>query len=170
MLNRIKQFYWGLEALIKKDNFNLLNKYLNNSEIQLFMKLSKSERYHCFRVCMSAIKYIKDNNISEIDINKMCRCALLHDIGKSKTNINIIEKSFLVILNNITHSKFLKYNINKRISDYYNHPEIGIQLLEEINNKNIDSDIIICVKYHHSNNFKDKNIYLEILTICDNCN
>lgn len=94
---RIKQFYWAVQSLIKKDDFAILNKYLNSEQLNLFMKISKSERQHSIRVCKSAINYIYDKNISNIDKNKMSKCALLHDIGKSQVRINIFEKVLLLL-------------------------------------------------------------------------
>lgn len=48
----------------------ILKKYLSISELNLFMKLTKSERQHSIRVCRTAIKYIEDNNIVDIDKKK----------------------------------------------------------------------------------------------------
>ncbi|WP_297429816.1 HD domain-containing protein [Clostridium sp.] len=168
IIYRIKQFYWAVESLYINDDFEILNKYLNDSELNLFMKMSKSERNHSIRVCKSAMKYIDCNNILRINKDIMCKCALLHDIGKSQAKINILYKSIITILNSITCGKFLKYNKNKRVINYYNHPQIGVGLLENIGVKNLD--ILNCVRYHHNNSGAEKNIYLEILIICDNYN
>lgn len=167
-LYRIKQFYWAIESLFIKDDFQMLSKYLNKSEVNLFMKLTKSERQHSIRVCNAAMEYIECNNISGIDKYTMCKCALLHDIGKSEVKINTFYKSIIIIINNITCGKFLKYNKNKRILDYYNHSQIGVILLQCINQESLD--IINCVKYHDSDYYIKGNKYLEILRICDNCN
>lgn len=168
LLYRIKQFYWAIESLIIKDNFELINKYLSKSELNLFMKLTKAERQHSIRVCNMAMEHIRRNNKLNIDDYVMCKCALLHDIGKSQVNLNIIYKSVIIIINKITCGKFLKYNGNKRIIDYYNHGKIGAELLESINQK--DLNIITCVRYHHEDDIGKENKYLKILRICDNCN
>lgn len=167
---RIKQLYWVIESLVIKDNVEFLNKYLNKSEVNLFMKLTKAERQHSIRVCNMAIEYIRYN---KLNLNEyiMCKCALLHDIGKSQVKLNTIYKSFIIIMNKITCGKFLKYNGSKRIINYYNHGKIGAELLENINQK--DLNIINCVRYHHKDNIddiKEGNKYLKVLCICDNCN
>lgn len=165
---RIKQFYWALESLIKKDDFIMLNRYLNESQLNLFMKMSKAERQHSIRVRQSAINYINDKNILGIDKDKMSKCALLHDIGKSQVKLNIFQKSIIIIINKITLGNFLKYNKVKRINNYYNHPEIGAELLKNLNES--DLDIIKCVEQHHREKNVEENIYLQILMICDNWN
>lgn len=36
---RVKQFLWAIISIFKKIDNNILEKYLNNKEIELFMKL-----------------------------------------------------------------------------------------------------------------------------------
>ncbi len=169
-LYRIRQFYWAIESIFIKEDLEPLKIYLSISELNLFMKLTKSERQHSIRVYRTAIKYIEDNNIIDIDKNKMSKCALLHDIGKSEAKLNMFYKSIIVIINSITCGKFLKYNKNKKVLSYYNHPEIGAKLLESINTEEC-LDIINTIKYHHNkSNIDITNIYLKVLSISDNCN
>lgn len=165
---RVKQFYWGIKSLFIKDDFAILNKYLNKSELSLFMKIDKAERYHSIRVCKSVIKYVNNNGVVDIDEYKICKCALLHDIGKAQAKLNIFDKSIIVIISFITRGKFLKRNKSKKIVNYYDHPRIGAEILESI--KGMSVDIIDCVRYHHNKDMIKKNKYLEILTLCDNCN
>lgn len=159
---RIKQFYWAVVAIIKKDDINILHNYLNKDEIKVFMKLSKAERQHCFRVFNNSIKYIDENKIN-VNIDKLARCALLHDIGKSIVKTNTIEKSIFIILKYITGNNVLKYN--KRIEKYYKHAEIGGEILLELGE--CDKDIITCIVNHHNKERAIDNIYLQIISICD---
>lgn len=165
---RIRQFYWAIESLIKKDDFKILNKYLTSEQLSLFMKMSKSERQHSIRVYKSVNNYIRDKKISDIDIEKMSKCALLHDIGKSQVKLNVFEKSSIIIINKITSGNFLKYNKIRKINNYYNHPKLGVELLKNLNE--LDLDIIKCVGQHHVENNSCQNKYLKILMICDDCN
>jgi hypothetical protein len=64
----------------------------------------------------------------------------VHDIGKSQAKLNVFEKSIIVPINCITFGNFLKYNRNKGIAKYYNHPKIGGKLLDGI--KEVYLDII----------------------------
>lgn len=159
---RVKQFYWAFTSILKKDDMNLLNLYLNEREINIFMKMSKAERQHSIRVLNTAMEYIHDNKI-EIDEFKLGRCALLHDIGKSRVTINTIEKSIIIILKFITGDSILKYN--KRIEDYYKHGEIGSDILSQLGEN--DSEIIMCVANHHKKDRDMKNVYLRIISMCD---
>jgi len=168
MIYRIKQFYWAIQSLFRNHDFEMPNKYLNESELSLFMKITRSERNHSIRVCKAALEYIRNEKILDIDEVIMCKCALLHDIGKYRARLNIFYKSIVIIVNRITCGKFLKYTQSKRIINYYNHPQIGADLLKNIEEDNID--IINCIRYHHDNKNTKDNIYLEILRMCDNLN
>ena len=81
----------------------------------------------------------------------------MHDIVKSQVKL---EKSIIVRINYITFGKFLKYNKNKRISKYYNHPKIEGKLLDGI--KGVYLAIIDCLKYHDNENNVEKNIFRNI--------
>lgn len=159
---RVKQFYWAITSITQKDKMDILKTYLNKNEIEVFMRLSKAERQHCIRVFNNAKKYIRENRVN-IDWNKLARCALLHDIGKSIVRINTIEKSIVIILKYITGDRVLKYN--KRIEEYYKHAEIGGEILLQLGE--YDNDIITCVVNHHNKEKSIDNIYLQIISICD---
>ncbi|UZP03466.1 HD domain-containing protein [Clostridium botulinum] len=167
MLYRVKQFILGILSYFESDNVNFINKYLNEKEKNLFMKLSKPDRIHSLRVCKEAILIGKDYDT--VDEFKIAKCALLHDIGKVEISLNIIEKGVVVIINKVTKRSFLKYNKYSRMTKYYNHPAIGKELLEKINFE--DKEILYCIENHHKNLDEiEENLYLKILNICDSKN
>ena len=77
---RVKQFLWAIISFFKKIDDNILEKYLDSKEIELFMKLKKSEQYHSIRVCKDSLKMCEINNLNKY---KMAKISLLHDIGKA---------------------------------------------------------------------------------------
>ncbi|AIY79111.1 HD domain-containing protein [Clostridium botulinum] len=167
MLYRVKQFMLGILSYFKNDNIDFINKYLNKKEKDLFMKLSKPDRLHSFKVCKEAILMGKDYDT--VDEFKIAKCALLHDIGKIEISLNIIEKGVVVIINKVTKGNFLKYNKYSRMTKYYNHPAIGKRLLEGISFE--DEEILYCIENHHKNlDIIEDNLYLKILNICDSRN
>ncbi|GAA0078437.1 HD domain-containing protein [Clostridium sp. CTA-5] len=172
MIYRIKQFFWGITSFFYKDDVIFLDKYLTELEKKLFMKMRKSDRAHSFRVCKEAIESINNyKNIESIEEKKMAKCALLHDIGKVSCSLNTIEKALVIIINKLTVGRFLKYNKSKRINNYYNHPVLGKEMLEEIGV--YDSDILYCIENHHNttiNRMDEDNLYLKVLIICDDQN
>lgn len=165
---RVKQFMWGLESYFKKIDYSFIETYLNKDEIKMFNKLKKSDKYHCIRVCKDSLKLLKDSNLN-IDEKKLGKAALLHDIGKSKYHLSLIEKSLIVLLDKASKGSLKKYNNIKQIDIYYNHPKIGYEILKA---HNYDKELLEVVRYHHvatKINFKN-NKMIDIINICDNKN
>lgn len=150
---RIKQFYMNVTDIMKKEDYNYVNEILDDRELELFKKLSKSEQKHCVRNAKD-IEYIIDNKLiddNEILSNKekLKKAALLHDIGKSKQRLNVIDKSIIVILNKLTKGNLIKLKRSKKIQCYYNHSEYSYEILKSLTDDKIILDI---AKNHH----KDK--------------
>lgn len=165
---RVKQFIWGIESYFKKIDYKYIERYLNKDEIIMFNKLKKSDKYHCIRVCKDSIELLKENKW-EINEYKLGKAALLHDIGKSRCHLNLIEKSIIVLFDKFSGGKLKKYDNIKQVDIYYNHPKIGYDMLKKYN---YDKELLDVVRYHHvvkKMNFKDNNI-INIINICDNKN
>ena len=129
-LYRVKQFVWALKSLSEDIDIEYVNKFLNKREKNLFNKLKKTDKQHCIRVSKDAVHLSKGKNIN---LNRVAKVALLHDIGKGEYGLNIIEKSVLVILNKMTKGKLKKYDSIKAVDSYYNHAERGANLLKRFN-------------------------------------
>ena len=119
-LYRVKQFVWALKSLSEDIDTEYVNRFLNKREKKLFNKLKKTDKHHCIRVSKEAVNLSKGK---KINLNRVAKVALLHDIGKGEYGLNVIEKSVLVILNKMTKGKLKKYDGIKAIDSYYNHAE-----------------------------------------------
>ena len=165
MFYRVKQFWWNLTDKMNDDDIKFINNHLKEDEKLLFYSLSNNEQKHSVKVCYNALN--KLSRYDMLDENSMIKVALLHDVGKSYKHVNIIEKSILVILNKI-FPKLLKKFINiKSVKVYYEHGEMGYNLLK---GKGYSEEILDAIRYHHSsNNLRNKrrNIYMEILKESD---
>ena len=165
---RIKQFIWGFSSLFKEINNSYVTKFLNEKEIKIFNNLKKNDKHHCIRVCRDSIKMRNDLNI-DVDMYKLGRAALLHDVGKGAKHLSLIEKSTVVLLDKFTKGKIRKYDNIKQINIYYNHPQIGLDILMENGFEN-DKELLEVVRYHHSRNSINENKMLNIIKICDDRN
>ncbi|WP_055665387.1 HD domain-containing protein [Desnuesiella massiliensis] len=163
MIYRIKQFYWDLSSSFKKIDYDFLNKYLNKDEIELFDKLSKSEKHHCVRVARNAFQYINMNKILDIDIMRIMKICLLHDIGKIGVSLNVIDRSILVLLNKFTRGNLKKYDNMKKIDVFYNHPQKAMSYLRDFK---YDDDFLFIIRNHHNKDVNN-NKTLDILKKCD---
>jgi len=149
---RVKQFYVNVTDIMSKEDYNYVENVLNNNELQLFIKLSKSEQKHSVRIAKE-IEFIIDNRLTdnqEIIKNKdiLIKTGLLHDIGKIKKRINVIDKSIIVILNKLTKGELKKVKKSEKIQCYYNHSEYSYEILKKI----VDDELLLeIVKNHHNN-------------------
>lgn len=165
---RVKQFMWGATSVFKKIDYDYLSNFLDKDEIKIFDQLKHSDKHHCIRVCKDSIRLKNDLNI-DIDTYKLGKAALLHDVGKSVKPLSLIEKSFIVLAHKFTKGKIKKYNNIKQIDIYYNHPKIGVKVLESKGVKK-DKELFEVIKYHHNNKIKTNNKYLSIIKECDDKN
>jgi len=161
-LYRVKQFYLSIVSKINNEDIDFLEKYLEGYELKLFTKLRNYEQKHSINVAMDVkITCIK----RELKSRELIRVALLHDIGKIYSSMNPIDKSIMVILNKITDGKIKKYNKFKNINIYYNHGDIGYNLLRKYD---YNDRFLFLVKNHHNNIIGD--IELDLLKECDDRN
>lgn len=158
-LYRIKQFYWAVTSIISSTDKDFLKEYLNANEINLFAKLAVYEQKHSIRIAQDIKKICSTNE-------RLIKVALLHDIGKINKSLNLLEKSLMVILDNLFKDKMKKYENIKIIDSYYNHGENGYKILKGYG---YDERFLYLVKNHHNNDIiGDKE--LNILKQYDNQN
>lgn len=150
-------------ANVNSNDIIYINKYLNEDEKNLFLKLKKSEQKHCINVSKDVAQICFDNNIK---CDKLIKVALLHDIGKINIKLNLIEKSLLVILDAVTKGKIRKVKKIKRIYLYYNHGRIGADILR---NYGYNNRFLYLIENHHNKHVCDDK-ELNIIKYCDDKN
>lgn len=163
-LYRIKQFYWSITSKIDLSDNKFIDKYLNTREKELFKKLSVYEQKHCVNVARDVVKACENSGIRN---ELLIKAALLHDIGKIYKKLNPIEKSIIVILDNIFKGKLKKFKSLKKIDVYYNHGDKGYNILKDIGG--YDERLLYLVKNHH-NSFITGDKELDMLRDCDSKN
>ena len=129
MRYRVKQFIWAITARMNEEDVLFMKHYLSKKEQELFLKLRVYEQKHSIRVAYELQKCAKENQVEEY-----IRLGLLHDVGKSKYPLNPVEKSVIVLLNRLSKEKIQRWNGLKMVKCYYQHGEIGYQLLKELGN------------------------------------
>lgn len=162
-MNRVKQFFSYAIAKLDINDKMYIERHLNGDEIALFNRLSIHEQKHSINVARDVEDECKINLVNSSDLVKT---ALLHDIGKIKVPVSIIDKSIVVILDKITRSKIKKFRNIKKIYIHYNHGYEGYKLLKKINE---NEQVLFMVKNHHNIGLSD-NLELNILRKCDDRN
>ena len=162
-LYRVKQFYWSMVSKINDEDIDFLKMYLETYELQLFHQLPTYDQKHCINVARDVKSTCNQRNLQSKNLIKV---ALLHDIGKIYNSMNPIDKSIMVIMHSITNGKIKSYKKNKNVNMYYNHGDIGYNLLRKYG---YDDRFLFLVKNHHNNNIIE-DIELDLLKECDDRN
>ena len=176
---RVRQFIMNLTDRINEDDYKYVKSKLNKKEYEIFNTISKSEQKHSVRVAKEIENIIdelkKGNNFEDgytltngeildkeiifsakenliKNEEMLVKVGLLHDVGKSRQKINIIDKSIIVILNKLTNGKLRNINL-KKIQCYYNHSEYSYEILKKINVNNV---FLKVVRNHHNEYYSGK--------------
>lgn len=130
-------------------------------------KYDKTTYEHCLNVGELGKKfalYLNDRFSYNIDIFLINMCGLLHDIGKTQLDIEILNKK-----DKLT---------DKEYSHIQTHPQLGLEYVEGLRCE-IPDEIKYCILYHHKGYDKsgypssdidipnNAYIYINIITICD---
>ncbi|WP_304519555.1 HDIG domain-containing metalloprotein [Clostridium tagluense] len=162
-LYRLKQFYWSMVSRINDEDIDFLKMHLETYELQLFHQLPIHEQKHSINVARD-VKLTCNQRVLQSE--NLIKVALLHDIGKIYSNMNPIDKSIMVIVDNITNGKIKLHKKSKNVNMYYNHGDIGYNLLRKYG---YDDRFLFLVKNHHNNNIT-QDIELNLLKECDDRN
>jgi putative nucleotidyltransferase with HDIG domain len=118
---------------------DMLNNQLLESFYQTFaVTLDQRDPYtagHSVRVAKYAMKIGSKYGVKECDLSLLQKAALLHDIGKIGIRDNILLKE-----DKLTESEY---------NEIKTHPEVGALILSKVRPKELLSNLIDGVKYHH---------------------
>lgn len=156
MFYRIGQFIKAVTAKVTTEDLNFVKQYLNEKELELFFKLKLYEQRHCIDVANQL-------RIMTLEDAEMIKLGLLHDIGKIRYPLHPIEKSVIVVLDRLTAGRIKKYNKYKIVKCYYEHPQIGYDLLQTLGT--YEEGFLKLVQKHHQ---KENNPKLLLLQQADN--
>lgn len=144
MIQRIRQFYRAIFGRMDAGAYLFICSYLRDEELILFYAMHPADQLHSFRVAITAKKfYQKERDLSSDECIFLIRCALLHDIGKTKGTTDVWGKVLFVLAHRFLPSSipwFISKKNNKGIcgrigNAFYvscRHPQIGAKKLRLI--------------------------------------
>ncbi|MGL4873902.1 MAG: HD domain-containing protein [Clostridium sp.] len=165
---RIKQFIWAILTSFKRIDYEFIQKYLDDDEIKLFEKLKLSEQHHSIRVCRESIRISNGYKYNQINQIRLCKMALLHDIGKIEQPLTVIDKSIIVILDKLSKGNLKAYCSVKKVDSYYNHAKKSAIFLGNL--KKYDTEFLDTIMRHHERIMLEDNLYLKIIKESDDLN
>lgn len=162
MFYRIKQFIWAITAKLSEEEIQFIKRYLSIEEQELFWGLRVYEQKHSLRVA-----YALRRQGGKHQVEEYIRLGLLHDVGKSKYPLNPIEKSIIVMLDGITKGRIRYWSKLKIVKCYYQHGEIGYQMLQELGS--YAPSFLEAVKTHHQEEIIGNSLQMALKACDDSC-
>lgn len=142
MFYRIKQFFWAATAKLKEEDIKFASNYLNDYEKSLLFSLPVFEQAHSIKVARCVLEECLKRDSYDV---LLIKAALLHDVGKANSSLNIVTKAILVIMDKIFSKTMKRLTFIKSVNAYYNHPEIALKYLD-----NTDEYIAFLIRNHHN--------------------
>ena len=174
MFNRVKQFFHAVTAKVSFADALYVREMLDISETVLFFAMSVEDQRHAIDVAHTVERLydkMRAEKKEKIDVELLVKAALLHDIGRVKGDMKIYQKALCVLLDkwdpkyarSLTKPKGEKGTLSHAVFVYYNHPGIGAEKLEAINE---DPRMVYLVGRHHSNKKdKESELYKELVLL-----
>ena len=115
MKQRIKQFAHALVAHMRAQDRDFVAQYLDTEEQTLFYAMHRVDQVHAVHVAYTAQQLAEqmltagqavgtvsqrpaDTTLPSLDMRLLLRCALLHDIGRVKGDLDLMGKVWAVLL------------------------------------------------------------------------
>ncbi len=161
---RILQFFRAMTASISLADNQYIIAHLNNEEQKVFLEMSIADQAHSLRTAYTIERLVIEDK-ENVDREFLIRCALLHDVGRRKGDMSVIDKAFAVLVTNISPklAKRLEDNGNRVLYIYNHHASLSAQKLQKIG---LYREAKIVVK-HHSPPQPDDPIELKLLRLAD---
>lgn len=99
---RAGQFWRALSPVSDQAGIELAESILSPGLMALFCEMQPSEINHCLRVAQKLIS-------SDVTHPDLLAAALLHDVGKSRSPINLCERVFVVLLKKFLPGSYRKW-------------------------------------------------------------
>ena len=175
MRQRIHQFMRALFGRLDAKGHDFVRSYLSPAEQKLFYDMHAADQYHAFRVALTAQElYTEHGRTDTAEYLLLTRCALLHDIGRTKGTADIWGKVLGVLLyrfvpsaipyfTRVKDSRRIRGRIGMALYVYVSHPYIGADKLRAIGAMK-EAEII---QYHQKKAAPEDSLVLSILKQAD---
>lgn len=181
MIKRLKQFYRAITAKVTDTDKIWLAEKLSPVAQELFYAMHEADQYHALNVAKTALKLLQEYDITAADKESLkpilIRCALLHDVGRVRGDLDIWGKVFTVLMVHsfpqiarklqLSSAKYIWQRPGHALFVYYQHPAIGAAKLRKIG---LDDEAFIIAKHHDAENKLADSVVLKILRAADELN
>ena len=142
MIQRIRQFCRAMTAQLTPADRMYVDERLEPAARELYYAMHPADQVHALNVARTAVRLTENGSWSAPDQAFLIRCALLHDVGRQKGDMDVWGKVFAVLVHHFLPDKLNHWQKEVRRSwwdypgyalyVYVHHPAIGAARLEAI--------------------------------------
>ncbi len=169
----MRQFFQAVFAQLEAADYLYLAEYLTAGEQALFFGMSLPEQRHALNVAYTAEHLAQD---TAVDVWLLRRCALLHDVGKTRGDISTVDKVIAVIADGCCPVLARQWasagkagwvqNTRHALYIYFNHAELGRDKLLKLGLR----ELAEIIAKHHKAPAEDDPLELLLLRQADERN
>lgn len=169
--SRIRQFVRAVTARVSDEERAYVASVLPEKAVPLFYAMHRADQRHALNVARTAMRLADEHEHDGVCVNRSLleRCALLHDVGRRRGDLDIFGKVACVLLVHYFPERSKRWaedGTSAMLRVYYHHPEIGAELLRGIG-LFIEASII---ERHHAPTDERDAMELRLLRAADEAN
>ena len=171
MIGRVRQFVRAVTARVTDEDRAYVASVLPEQAVPLFYAMHRADQRHALNVTRTAMALADERERDGARVNRALleRCALLHDVGRRRGDLDIFGKVACVLLVHVFPARSKRWADNgtsAMLRVYYHHPQIGAELLRGIG-LFIEASII---ERHHAPTDERDAMELRLLRAADEAN
>ncbi len=171
MIGRVRQFVRAITAQVTAEDRAYVESVLPKEALPLFYGMHRADQRHALNVAQTAMQLAEERRAegTPIDERLLERCALLHDVGRRKGDLDIFGKVFCVLAVHFFPARarmWAEDGTSKMLAVYFHHPKIGAALLRDIG---LSKEAAIIERHHEAEQAEDA-IELRLLRLADEAN
>lgn len=171
MIGRVRQFVRAVTARVTDEDRAYVASVLPEQAVPLFYAMHRADQRHALNVTRTAMALADERERDGARVNRALleRCALLHDVGRRRGDLDIFGKVACVLLVHVFPARSKRWADNgtsAMLRVYYHHPQIGAELLRGIG-LFLEASII---ERHHAPAQATNPIELTLLRAADEAN
>ncbi|WP_302489675.1 HDIG domain-containing metalloprotein [uncultured Mitsuokella sp.] len=168
---RVRQFVRALTQHLDEDDRRFIYLHLPCRAVPLFYAMHPADQVHARNVAYTALDMARAQNFTREQKEFLMRCALLHDVGRTKGDLNVMGKVMAVLMRHYAPGlakRWMQHRdpIGHALYVARHHAEIGAARLRAIG---LYEEAAVIV-HHHEPETKGDSEMLRLLRAADERN
>ena len=167
-MGRVRQFCRAVTARVTADDRAFVARMLPEKALPLFYAMHRADQRHALNVAHTAAQ-LAAAETHPVDVPFLLRCALLHDVGRQRGDLDILGKVACVLLVHFFPRRarvWAERGQSQWLYIYFHHPAIGAARLRRIG---LAREAAL-IEQHHEAEKADDAIELRLLRAADERN